>query len=61
MGNSLSSGQTEDRTYSERDNGKEEEELSTSERPLETSELAKKKMKAYLSLIGSHKMKDILA
>jgi len=31
--------QTEDRTHSERDNGKEEE-LSTSERPLKTSELA---------------------
>ena len=39
MGNSLGSGQTEDRTHSERDNGKEEE-LSTSERPLKTSELA---------------------
>ena len=44
MGNSLGSGQTEDRTHrpSERDNGKElkEEELSTSERPLKTSALA---------------------
>jgi len=39
MGNSLGSGQTEDRTHSERDNGKEEE-LSTSERPLKTSELS---------------------
>jgi len=39
MGNSLSSGQTEDGTRSERDNRKEEE-LSTSERPLKTSELA---------------------
>jgi len=39
MGNSLGSGQTEDRTHSKRDNGKEEE-LSTSERPLKTSELA---------------------
>jgi len=39
MANSLGSGQTEDRTHSERDNRKEEE-LSTSERPLKTSELA---------------------
>jgi len=39
MGNSHSSVQTEDRTHSERTNGKEEE-LSTSERPLKTSELA---------------------
>ena len=39
MGNSLGSGQTKDGTHSERDNGKEEE-LSTSERPLKTSELA---------------------
>ena len=39
MGNSLGSGQTEDRTPSERDNGKEEE-SSTIERPLKTSELA---------------------
>ena len=39
MENSLGSGQTEDRTHSERDNGKEEE-LSTGERPLKTSELA---------------------
>jgi len=41
MGNSLGSGQTEDRTHSERHNGKEEE-LSTSEKPLrvKTSELA---------------------
>ena len=38
MGNSLSYGQTEDRTHIERDNGKEEE-LSTSERQLKTSEL----------------------
>ena len=63
MGNSLGSGQTEDRTHGERDNGKEEE-LSASETPLKTSELANeeiKKMKAYLSLIGSHKIKDILA
>ena len=39
MGNSLDSGKTEDRTHSERRNGKEEE-LSISERPLKTSELA---------------------
>jgi len=39
MGNSLGFGRTEDGTRSERDNGKEEE-LSTSERPLKTSELA---------------------
>jgi len=39
MGNSLGSGQTEDGTHSERDNGKEEE-LSICERPLKTSELA---------------------
>ena len=39
MGTSLGSGQAEDQTHIERDNGKEEEQ-STSERPLKTSEPA---------------------
>jgi len=41
MGNSLGSGQTEDRTHSERYNEKRKNsELSTSKKPLKTSELA---------------------